>query len=226
MIVLGLDPSLTSFGWSIHDTGASGKNRFVGGGTYQTKSKDMFVSRYMSMRESIIKLTNEYKPDKVSIEFPVFKEDYSEGMYGLFLYSCEALYNQKMDVVFFDNSQIKALCKRLIKRPSGWLMGKVDVREAAANDTGIKKWGKSDISDAYMIAYAGGRFWGYLDGTLGSDSLMEYEKKLFFEVKCPKKGKMAGREIKRGISLRENERFFVWSKGTETGGEIGKAKEG
>lgn len=212
IIVLGLDPSLSSYGWAVHDTAGIGESRCVKRGTFKTKSKDLFVSRNMYMRDSLIGLVGDVKPDKTAIEYPVFKETYSEGMYGLFLYSCEALLLTKSDVVFFDNSQVKAHGKRMINRPSGWKMCKDDIKEAAELDTGIKKskWKKSDESDAYIIALLGSRFWMLLDGSIKEQDLSDYEKKLFLEIKKTSKGKNVGIEQRKGIAYREDSRFFIW----------------
>ena len=94
MRVLGLDPSLTQFGWAIHDTDAlvGTPARCVARGRFRTPAKMTFITRYMFMRESLRAVLQEHKPDRVGIEFPIMDALWSEGMYGLFLYSCEALH--------------------------------------------------------------------------------------------------------------------------------------
>lgn len=212
MIVLGLDPSLTSYGWAVHDTEASGESRCLSRGTFKSKSKDLFVLRNMMMRDSLTSLVKEVKPDKVSVEYPIFGETASEGMYGLFLFTCEALYTSKVDLVVFNVSQVKAYALRMIDRPSGYKMSKEDVKEAAEKDTGIQKskWKKSDESDAYIISLMGGRFWKFLSGEIAEKDLSKYERSLFLEVRKPKSGLKAGFTIKKGIALRENDRYFIW----------------
>ena len=99
MIVLGFDPSLTNFGWALHDTDAEGSSRCLHRGRFQTSSKTLFVARYMDLRERVRDLLQEHKPDAVASESSVFGEMYSEGMYGLFLYVVEACYTEGVDLV-------------------------------------------------------------------------------------------------------------------------------
>lgn len=208
MDTIGLDPSLTSFGWAIYTAGA---NTCLRSGVFKTRSTDLFVLRNKYMRESIEEVISESSIKFIAIEYPVFKETYSEGMYGLFLFSCEALYNAGVNVVFFDNSQVKAYSKRILNRPSGWLMNKSDIKEAIEVLMSIKRtsWKTSDESDALMIAYMGHRFWSHMFDD-DFEFFNKYEEKLFTEVKKHKDGS----EKKRGIALRENERFFIWDRGS------------
>ena len=89
MYILGLDPSLTNFGWAIYDG-----TTLVDSGRFQTSSKMQFVDRYIFMRESLRECIQNHKIDYVGIEYPVFNNLWSEGMYGLFLY-CFSIKNFK-----------------------------------------------------------------------------------------------------------------------------------
>lgn len=211
MIVLGLDPSLTNFGWALHDTEAQPKFRCVKRGRFQTSSKDLYISRYIEMRESLRKLIQDTKPDRMGIEFPVFDNLYSEGMYGLFLYVSEAILLEKKDVVFWSPLQAKAHAREFLSRPKGWAMMKPDMVEAAKVDTASTQNWNHNEADAYLIAKLSGRFWQFLDGHLTRDNLTDTEKKFFTEVQTFVKGKKAGETIYKGVSFRENERFFLWS---------------
>ena len=73
----------------------------------------------MAQRESLRAVIREHRPDRVGIEFPVFDNLWSEGMYGLFLYSCEALRAECMDVVFWSPLQAKAHARDTLDRPEG-----------------------------------------------------------------------------------------------------------
>jgi hypothetical protein len=150
MRVLGLDPSLTNFGWAVHNDAVDGPSRCESRGRFQTSSKTLFVDRYVDLRERLFDLVEETKPDAVGIEYPVFGDLWSEGMYGLFLYSCEALKAAKMDTVFFSPGQIKTVAKDLLERPDRWRMVKADMCEAAKTDTGGKgRWNHNE-ADAYL----------------------------------------------------------------------------
>lgn len=187
------------------------------------------MDRYIYMRTSLMDLVSKHDPDRVAIEYPIFNDLWSEGLYGLFLYSCEALLLSRMDVVFFANNQTKALGHRMLKRPKGWKMEKEDMREAAAKDTDTSKYRwPGDEADAYMAALLGGRFWGVFDGTLSEEDLTPYERRTFTAIHRPVKGRFVGKVIKRGLVYREDDRFFLWSKlgATADGEEEGGKREG
>ena len=92
-MILGLDPSIRNFGWTlIRDDG-----HFLDKGTMKTEAKTMFVERYITLREGLREIVQQVRADhpeetlRVGIESPIFNYLFSEGMYGLFLYSNEAL---------------------------------------------------------------------------------------------------------------------------------------
>ena len=218
MRVFGLDPSLTNFGWVVHDTEAKGSARVLARGRWQTPAKMEFVTRYMQMREWLREKIREYKPDRTGIEFPVFNDLWSEGMYGLFLFSCEALRAEKQDVVFFSPGQVKAHAREFLvqrgdrpKGPPKWKMQKPDMVEAAKKDTCGGRWNHNE-ADAYWVAQAAGRFWNLFDGNLDVEDLTGPERQQFLKTHTFKRGKRAGKTVKSGILHRESDRFFCWSR--------------
>lgn len=212
MTVLGLDPSLTNFGWALHDTEAPVGNtgRCLSRGRFQTPASMGFIVRYMTQRDRLAALIREHKPDKVGIEFPVFDNLFSEGMYGLFLYSCEALRTEGCDVVFWSPLQVKAHARETLDRPKSWVMDKADMVEAAKTDAGGSKWNHNE-ADAYLVARLAGRFWHLHGALLTEDALTSTERKYFTEIKRFVRGKKAGQAEHRGVIYREDDRFFMWS---------------
>ena len=213
MLCLGLDPSLTNYGWAFHDTEAplGTPSRCLERGRFSTPAKMPFVDRYISQRESLRELIQTYKPDRVGIEFPIFNDLFSEGMYGLFLYSCEALKLEKCDAVFWTPLQVKARARETLVRPKGWKMDKPDMIEAAKTDTGIARWNHNE-ADAYLVGVLASRFWGFYEGTLEEASLTPVERSYFSKVHTFEKGAKAGQTVKSGMIYREEDRFFLWSK--------------
>lgn len=213
MLVLGLDPSLTNYGWALHDTTApvGDASRCPGRGRFRTPSKMEFIERYLYMRASLCALIQEHQPDRVGIEFPIFNDLWSEGMYGLFLYSCEALKSQACDVVFWSPMQVKAHARDSIDRPPKWKMDKADMVEAARTDTGGGRWNHNE-ADAYLVGKLASRFWLFHEKSIAEGGLTPLENRYFTEVKKYIRGKKAGREVRRGIIHRENDRFFIWSR--------------
>ncbi len=215
MRVLGLDPSLTNFGWAVHNDSVDGPIRCEARGRFKTSSKTLFVDRYVDLRERLFDLVVETAPDRVGIEYPVFNDLWSEGMYGLFLYSCEALKSSGADVVFFSPGQIKSVSADLLDRPKGWKMGKADMVDAAKADTGGKgRWNHNE-ADAYLCARHAARFWRVYSGRLSVDALSDKEQRQFNRIHTYQRGKKAGKTVKTGILHRADERFFLWSEGKD-----------
>jgi hypothetical protein len=221
MRVLGFDPSLTNFGWALHDTEAPrGPSRCLGRGRFKTSSKTLFVARYMDLRDRVGELLQMHQPDAVASESSVFGEMYSEGMYGLFLYVCEACYVAKTDLVLFTPPQLKAHARLSLDRPTVngrlWKMHKGDMSEAAREHCGGKGriWDNNE-ADAYWASVAGGRFWSRFHGVIGDDALTPVERKQFARIHTYQRGKKAGETVKTGLLYRENERFWQWSKETD-----------
>lgn len=211
MRVLGIDPSLTNYGWAVHDTSASGLDRCPVRGRFRSSSDTLFIDRYVGMREDLRALIREVRPDRIGLEFPVFDNLFSEGMYGLFLYTCEALRLERCDVVFWSPLQVKAHARESLGRPAKWQMMKPDMVEAAKADTGGKgKWNHNE-ADAYLVGRLAGRFWSFVDGGLAEGDLTTTERKYFAGVHTYTKGKRAGEEVRSGVVYREDERFFRWS---------------
>jgi hypothetical protein len=169
-----------------------------------------FIVRYMSMRDSLRSLIQEHKPDRVGIEYPIFSAMFSEGMYGLFLYSCEALLAEQKDVVFFSPGQAKAHARESLGRPKGWKMLKSDMVAAAKFDAGPGKWNHNE-ADAYLIARLAARFWDFYEGHIEEAALTPVERKQFLLIHTFQRGKRAGQTIKKGLLYRESDRFFRWS---------------
>jgi len=215
MRVLGLDPSLTNFGWAVHDTIL---DTCVGRGRFQTPASMIFIDRYVFLRESLRELILTEKPDRVGLESPIFNDLWSEGMYGLFLFCCEALRSECQDVVLFTPPQIKAHARLFINRPKGWQMKKPDMVEAAKKRVAEKKKWNHNEADAYWAAVVASRFWLLYEGMIQEDDLTEIERKQFLLVKTYQRGKKAGTTEKRGIMHREDDRFFLWSEGVDHGG--------
>ena len=96
----------------------------------KTEAKMMFVERYITLREGLREIVQQVRADhpdeilRVGIESPIFNDLYSEGMYGLFLYSNEALMLEKRDTVYLSPNQVKAHASAFLNRPKGWKMGK------------------------------------------------------------------------------------------------------
>jgi hypothetical protein len=211
LIALGLDPSLTGFGWCVHDSEAIDTGRVIAKGHEATSTKSIFVTRYMALREMVVGLTKTYPLIKaVGVESPPFGELWSEGLYGLFLYVNEALYTTRKDVVFFDPATVKMLTKQDPSKIKG-KMCKSDMVAAARADTGIKGKFNHNEADAYHIAKFAARFWEFQSGLLTEEDLTPSEMRSFARTHTYTRGEKAGKTVKSGTVYRENDRFFRYS---------------
>ncbi len=206
MIVLGLDPSLTGFGWCIHRSDIAGPGRVIAKGVWSTPASQMFVQRYQVMRESVGKLIDDHpEVQALGVESPPFGELWSEGLYGLYLYVTEAIYSKRKDVVFFDPSSVKMLAKMDPKVRRG-AMDKRDMIEAAKVDTTIKRWNHNE-ADAYIVARSAARFWEFQKGELVEEDLTPSEKHSFARTHRTRSGLM----VRKGLVFREDDRFHRFS---------------
>lgn len=217
MRILGLDPSLRNYGWALHDTRAKDDGRCIERGRIRTEKRHFKyeIGRYVHIREELRSLILRLKPDRMGIEHPVYGESYSEGMYGLYLFSLDAIQACEQDLMIVLPPQVKSFARELIERPPKWDMKKPDMVEAAKSDTGGKgRWDHNE-ADAYHVARAAGLFWDLYDGNISQEDLTDYQRETFTLVKTYKRGKKAGRTEKKGMLYREDEKFFLFSKGED-----------
>jgi len=168
------------------------------------------------LRESVLSLVERsgqlYGLTHVGLESPVFHELYSEGLYGLYLYTCEALRAAHVDVVLFSPGQTKARAAEFLARPKGWKMQKPDMVEAAKVDTGGKGTWNHNEADGYWAAKSAAQFWLFHTGVLKEQDLTPLDRKQFAEIHTFQRGSKAGTTVQRGLLYREDERFFLWSR--------------
>lgn len=210
MITLGLDPSLRGFGWCIHDSSAEGRDRVIAKGRWKTTSKQVFVQRYMELREHVGRTLDEYlQIEAVGVESPSYGELFSSGLYGLFLVVNEAIYIRRKDVVYFDPLTVKMLTKEDPSVRKG-KMFKSDMVDAAKMDAGGGGW-NSDEADAYHVARYAARFWELLDGVIDETDLTPSEQLAFVKIHTFTRGVKKGLTVKLGAVFKENRRFFRFS---------------
>jgi len=214
-MILGLDPSLRNFGWVLMED----DGQFLDKGMMGTEASMVFIERYITLREGLREVVQNIKsqyPDKtlrVGIESPIFNDLYSEGMYGLFLYSNEALMLEKVDTVYLSPNQVKAHASAFLSRPKGWKMQKADMVDAVQQATqgqGAKRWNHHQ-ADAYWVGRTASRFWLLVEGSIDVSDLSELEVRQFTSLEKYVKGKKAGKVKRKGITHKENDRFFKWS---------------
>jgi Holliday junction resolvasome RuvABC endonuclease subunit len=209
MITLGLDPSLSGFGWCVHDSSKLGAERIVQSGVVSTSPKTMWVKRYVDLREEVRKLLDRYLiVEAVGVESPAYGELWSEGAYGLFLMVNEAIWSKRKDVVHFDPSTVKMLAKGDPRSRKG-KMHKSDMVDAAKAETGRRL--NHNAADAYHVARSAARFWMLFKGQITEADLLPAELHAFTRIHTFVRGKRAGVTVKHGAIFKEDQRFFRFS---------------
>lgn len=211
MIALGFDPSITGYGWCIHDSEATGPARIVAKGLMVSKAKTVFVRRFMDFRDALTRLIEAHPEiECVGIESPVYGEQWSPGAYALFVYTNEVVYTHRKDVVYFDPGTVKMLAK-IDPRVRKGKMFKTDMVAAARADTGVKGRFNHNEADAYHVARFAARFFQRLDGKIIDADLTPAEYLAFAKVHTLKKGERAGEQVRLGAIFKENSRFHRFS---------------
>ena len=211
MIALGMDPSLTGFGWCVHDSEAAGVSRIVAKGLFSTSPKQIFVARYIYLRAMVCKLLDDYPQIQVvGTESPAYGQQYSEGLYALFTYVNEAVYTRRRDVVYFDPVTLKMLAKEDPKSRPG-KMFKQDMVAAVRADTGLKGRLNHNEADAYLVARFTARFFEYLTGVIQDGDLLPSEHHAFARTHTFVRGERAGQTVKQGAVYKEGQRFYRFS---------------
>lgn len=210
MITLGLDPSLTGFGWCVFDSSGTGERRVFAKGRWSTSPKTVWVERYVLLREALKELLDRYLLiEAVGVESPTFGEQWSPGAYALFAMLNEAVWSRRKDVIYFDPVTVKMLTKVNPKLRKGQMF-KSDMIDAAKAETGISRW-NSDEADAYHIAKFAGRFWMLLSGEIKVSDLTPAEYQAFAKEHTFTKGKREGQTVQSGAMFKERRRFFRFS---------------
>lgn len=228
MKVLGFDPSLTHFGWALAEwVPGDAQPKCLARGELRTSASTLFVDRYRDLQDGLRALVRAHPGVLASAEYSVFGETYSEGMYGVFLYMCEALRDEKCSLVLWSPFHLKAQARDFLRRPAKWRMTKSDMIDGARRSTGVRHppWSEHQ-ADAWWAALTGCRFWLLQRGVIAESDLTPLERAQFTEVRVRKKGALAGTIEQKGALHKEDKRFFLWGDHDEEEGQQGQGDRG
>lgn len=219
MKILGLDPSLTNYGWVLLETSEEGDLLAVRArGRLQSKGEDFpdMVGRYVHMREMLRIVLRDTSPDGVGIENPVFGNSamFKEGQFGLFLFALEVLKQERMDVSLWAPAQVKAYARTALDRPAWWKMKKSDMVEAVQVVMGdlpdvkdskgrLRRWDHNE-ADAFHIGRLAAKFWAAKRHKLPPEVFSPLERKALFGSETARK------LLAKGALARPYERYFPW----------------
>ena len=217
MKVLGLDQSMSNFGWcllldhvDLFKVTSLEKGRF----RYQTKDKaDLdFVAKYSRLEKLLMELIEEKKPDVIGIEAPVPNKTQSAGMYALYIQCMKVLRNNKLDTLIVDNKETKSRVAKYLNLPKKTKVDKPELKLAAKQHSGVDGW-TGDEADAYWIASVAMTFWKIQRGLIDKEELNKSDFAYFAEVSLYTRGPNKGTPKRVGLLHRPKDRYFTWSSG-------------
>ena len=208
MRALGLDPSLSAFGWCVYDSAAELRpRRLVASGHEGTLSDLVPVARFIHARSMVESLLRRFDVDVVGIETPAFDGGpFTTTHYGLMMFAMEPIFERRKDCVLFDPTTLK-----LVSTGKS-AASKADMQKAVQIDRMSTEMVQSDESDAYHVAKSAARFLMLWKGELTPEALTEHEQRVFLKrVKKPTKASRAPVR-KMAHVFRQNSRFFEYSR--------------
>ncbi len=208
MRALGLDPSLSAFGWCVYDSRASSKPlTLVASGHEGTLNDLVPVARFMHARSLVDSLLRRFHVDVVGIESPAFDGGpFSTSHFALMQFAMEPVFERRKDCVLFDPTTLKLLAT------GKSAACKSDMQRAVQIHRMSTEMVQSDESDAFHVARFSARFLTLWKGELSPDDLTEHEQRVF--LKRAKKSAKAKHAPVRKVAhvFRQNSRFFEYSR--------------
>lgn len=211
MISLGIDPSLTAYGWALHDSSENGKKRRIRSGHEGTFPSSVPVARFIHFRTLVQNLLVDDSIEAVGIESPAYSAGpFQTVHFGLMMFSLEAIFEKRRDCVLFDPSTLKALARGDAQRKG--LMSKMDMQRCVQMDTFDAHIIDNNEADAYLIAKYAARFLEFKSGKLKPEELTASERRVFLERRKTVKT-LTGKKVRKVAHIfRENSRFFEFSR--------------
>jgi len=212
MIVLGLDPSFSAYGWAVHDNSAKNRKRLIASGHEQTLPSTVAVARFLHFQSLVTDLIIKYDPEVIGIESPAYDAGPFQTIhFGLMMFSMVPIFQMRKDCILFDPATLKYLAKEDPGIRKG-VMNKLDMQRMVQLDLNTPNKLNDNEADAYLIAKYAARLMMLNNNKIKPESLTVSEKRVFIERKRTVKT-VFGKKVKRvAHAFRENSRYFLFSK--------------
>lgn len=222
MISIGLDPSLSGYGWCVYDSSKSGFDKLLDIGRWCTDNTVLEVQRYTYLRSQVTELISrtqdKYGPVPVGVETPPIESTAhsTERLYALYVYNQEAFLATGVDVVFIAPLQLQLFAKLwgsgTVKGP--W--GKNDMKNMVSVDM-LEEYPypkHADYYDPSPTKLDRNRAKGYAQSPLQTVILSKYDKATV------KKLKVQHDKADAYHAARFSNRFFRYMRGTLPEGDL------
>jgi Holliday junction resolvasome RuvABC endonuclease subunit len=212
MAILGIDPSLTHFGWVVMDEHETGKDSMISMGTFKTSTEDgLIVQRLITQREKAKKLIQDYNIQFVSTEAPYYQDTSTEVLFALNQYLHEVFLNMKCFVLYLPPMRLKKL-----SLPGLNPLDATKHHSVHQAKTELDLHGKrlsEHVADAYHAAKIGSTFYKwFILKELKDNDLTNDERETFCGKYTYKRGIKKGITDYIGIIYKENNQFFDYRK--------------
>ena len=209
-LILGVDPSLTSTGWSVLN---GPKKQCLDWGAIKTTTKEIMLKRFLTIKYEIGQIIERYELKFVGCEAPVFGGYETGTAYALYILLQEVFFSYQVDLVYFAPKQLHKLLKEEGYGTAGKIF-KSDSVEAAKDflSNQLPNRATGDKADSLHAARLGYRFWQFFNKKLKIESLTKAEKEMFAKTHTFVKGNKKGTTERKGIIYREDDLFFRFSK--------------
>lgn len=210
MLALGLDPSLSAYGWCVIDTKAVGQKRRVASGHEKTLPSQVPPARFLHFQAMVGGLIKSYpKIEVVGIESPAYDAGPFQSIhFGLMQFSMAEVFLARKDCVLFDPATREFLARNGKKGK----LSKSDIQRFVQLDTVDPDQIDNNEADAYVIGLFAARLAELRNGSIKPDDLSPAETRKFITMSRKVKT-LAGTKTKRTAhAFRENNRFFSFSK--------------
>lgn len=205
MRVLGVDPSLTNFGYVVLED-----SKILEKGRFQTSPEDgLNVQRYVLQANRLAELARKYDIKYLATESPIFDMFSTEILYGLQSFLHCAYWSLGLKVLNLTPPQIKSYaCPHM----SANKVLKSDMVKAARAELGMRENERlsNDVADAYFVSRIGLRWWQFYEKELPEKELTEKEKHMFTGQHTFTRGKKKGQTEKKGFIFRKNELYYLY----------------
>ena len=225
MIILGVDPSLTSTGIVVLDKSGVLIHREVLHtkpqiGKGKDKRDTWVVERLLTQKARIEDIFKKFEITDVCIEAPLQGSYSTEILYAVQMFYHAACYQAGVRTLWINNTAWKGL-NNIPTKSGAAKLASIDLARKLLNQTTGKF--SDHEADAYHVARCGKRFLELLDGIIEESDLTPQERSTYLKSHTMTRGKNIGQVNKTGMMFKIKENLFNYHTTPTTGDTNGRS---